>query len=66
MVQIETDRGIFSCNKVIVTAGAWINRILAGLGVHVPVTVTQEQVTFFATPNVKDFTKKKYFFLKIN
>ena len=45
---------------MIVTAGAWINQVLSSVDVHVPVTVTQEQVTYIATPNVKDFKKERY------
>ena len=45
-----------------VTAGAWINHVLGSVGVHIPVKVTQEQVTYFSTPNIKDFTEQKYLF----
>ncbi|XP_076111610.1 monomeric sarcosine oxidase-like [Mytilus galloprovincialis] len=59
-VLVHTPKGIFQCRRLIVTAGAWINHVLGSIGVHIPVYVTQEQVTYFATPNVKDFTKAKY------
>ncbi|VDI68750.1 sarcosine oxidase / L-pipecolate oxidase [Mytilus galloprovincialis] len=59
-VLVHTPKGVFQCRRLIVTAGAWINHVLGSIGVHIPVYVTQEQVTYFATPNVKDFTKAKY------
>ncbi|CAH1780475.1 unnamed protein product [Owenia fusiformis] len=57
---VHTNKGTFRCRKIIVAAGAWINHVLGTIGVHVPVTVTQEQVTYLSTPHVKDFTKKKF------
>jgi sarcosine oxidase len=37
-----------SCGSVVVCADAWTNSVLADLGVKLPLTVTQEQVTYFA------------------
>lgn len=51
---------MFVCRKLIVSAGAWINHVLGSIGLHIPVYVTQEQVTYFATPHIKEFTKEKY------
>ena len=45
-----------------VTAGAWINHVISSIGCHVPVYVTQENVTYFGSPHVKEFTKEKYEF----
>jgi sarcosine oxidase len=33
---------------------------LAGAGVHLPLTVTQEQVTYWATPNLRDFALDRF------
>ncbi|KAL8586296.1 hypothetical protein ACOMHN_058676 [Nucella lapillus] len=60
MIEVTTTKGTFTCRKVVVTAGAWLNDVLGSIGVHVPVTVTQEQVTYFATPHIKEFTKDKF------
>ncbi|XP_064611531.1 monomeric sarcosine oxidase-like [Liolophura sinensis] len=57
---VHTPKGMFSCKRVVVAAGAWINHVLGSVGVHIPVVVTQEQVTYFATPHVKEFTKAKF------
>ena len=64
--QVDTTKGVFSCRKVIVTAGAWINYVLESVGVHVPVYVTQEQVTYLATSHMKHFTKNRYFIIQIH
>lgn len=55
-VDIKTKDGqSFSCQKLIITAGAWTDRVLAGVGLNLSITVTQEQVTYYATPNLKEF-----------
>lgn len=59
-IEVSTPLGIFICKKVIVTAGAWINNVLSYIGCHVPVYVTQENVTYFGSPHVKEFTKDKF------
>ncbi len=38
----------YHCRAVVVCADAWSNDVLAGLGVSLPLTVTLEQVTYFA------------------
>jgi sarcosine oxidase len=59
-VRVETDRGTFTAAKLVVTADAWTNQVLAGAGVHLPLTVTQEQVTYFATPNLREFAPDRF------
>eukprot|EP00058_Branchiostoma_floridae_P008581 XP_002594069.1 hypothetical protein BRAFLDRAFT_68491 [Branchiostoma floridae] len=59
MTMVRTSKGEFRCRRVVVTAGAWINHVLRSVGAHIPVAVTQEQVTYFATPHVKEFTKDR-------
>lgn len=59
-MKVTTDKGDFTCRKVIVTSGAWINQVLVSCGVQIPVKVTQENVTYFATPHLKEFTKEKF------
>jgi sarcosine oxidase len=45
----------YACRGVVVTADAWTNRVLAGLGVQIPLTVTLEQPTYFAPPDPAAF-----------
>jgi sarcosine oxidase len=54
-VEVESEKGTFSCGRLIVTAGAWTDQVLAGVGVNLKISVTQEQVTYYATPNLKEF-----------
>ena len=54
-VTVTTAHGVFHGRRLIVAAGAWSNQALASLGFQMPLTVTQEQVTYFATPHLKEF-----------
>lgn len=55
-VDVVTQKGVFSAKKLIVTAGAWVDQVLSGLGIHLYTTITQEQVTYYATPNLQEFS----------
>jgi len=54
-VTVVTEKGTFTCNRLVITAGAWSQNLLAKVGFHLPLTVTQEQVTYYRTPHLKDF-----------
>jgi sarcosine oxidase len=55
-VELDTAEGKFTCRRLVVTAGGWTDKLLAKIGLSLRITVTQEQVTYFATPNLKDFS----------
>jgi sarcosine oxidase len=59
-IEIVTDEGNFHAGKLIVTAGAWLNTILAMVNLKLPITVTREQVTYFKSPHLKDFAIGKF------
>jgi sarcosine oxidase len=59
-VEVETDLGRFTCRRLIVAAGAWTDEVLASVGVNLGLTITQEQVTYYATPNLKDFAVGRF------
>jgi sarcosine oxidase len=50
----------YSCRKLIIAAGSWSNRALAPFGIQLPLRVTQEQVTYFATPRPDDFQPGRF------
>jgi sarcosine oxidase len=60
--EIGVDAGgvTYRCRRLIVAAGSWSNRALAPFGVQLPLTVTQEQVTYFATPCPADFQPGRF------
>lgn len=59
-VDVVTDDAIFHAGKVVVAADAWTNQVLAETGVRWPLTVTQEQVTFWATPRLREFAPDRF------
>jgi sarcosine oxidase len=47
-IEVVAGDTTYRCDAVVVCADAWTNDVLAGLGVSLPLTVTLEQVTYFA------------------
>ncbi len=50
----------YRCAKVVVTADAWTNEVLAQFGTRIPLTITQEQVAYFATPDLDAFSPERF------
>ena len=46
-LEVTTPSGTLHCRGLVVCADAWVNDVLRGLDVQVPVEVTSEQVTYF-------------------
>ncbi len=59
-IGLELDGSSYRCRQLVITAGAWSNRILAFFGLRLPLTVTQEQVTYFASPQLDDFRPERF------
>lgn len=58
--RVVTSVGTFESSKLVLTSGAWTNRVLASLGIDLPLTVTQEQVTYFVPRNLDDFSPQRF------
>jgi sarcosine oxidase len=50
----------YRCHHLLVAAGAWSNHLLAQFGRQLPLTVTQEQVTYYHTPHAADFMPDRF------
>jgi sarcosine oxidase len=59
-VEVHTDEHTYLADRVVVTSGAWTNQVLADCGVRLPLTVTQEQVTYYATTHLKEFAPENF------
>lgn len=59
-VEVRTAEATYRCQRLVVSAGAWSNRILASVGRELPLTVTKEQVTYFASPRADDFQPERF------
>ncbi|MGI8699973.1 MAG: N-methyl-L-tryptophan oxidase [Nocardioidaceae bacterium] len=54
-VLVRAGDATYSALRVIVCADAWTNRVLEGVGVALPLTVTLEQVTYFRPADARAF-----------
>ena len=50
----------YSAERLVLAGGALDPLLLAMLGAHLPITLTEEQVTYFATPKVAEFTPDRF------
>jgi sarcosine oxidase len=50
----------YCAGTVVLAGGAWNPVLLAMLGAQLPITLTEEQVTYFATPKVAAFTPDRF------
>jgi sarcosine oxidase len=54
------DGMVHLAGRVVVAADAWTNDPLAPFGRHLPLTITQEQVTYFACPDPAAFAPDRF------
>jgi sarcosine oxidase len=59
-IEVATHTGTFSGRRLVVAAGAWTNKVLRHVGVELPITCTQEQATYFQTPNLEAFSPERF------
>ena len=59
-VEIYTDGATFSARRLVVAAGAWTNKVLAHVGMEIPITCTQEQVSYFRAPDLEAFSPERF------
>jgi sarcosine oxidase len=51
---------VYRCRKLVLAAGPWSNTMLAFFGLHLPLEVTKEQVTYFAPPDLASFSPERF------
>ena len=59
-IELVAGGEIYRCQKLILTPGAWTNAALAHFGHHLPLEITQEQVTYYASPCIADFAPERF------
>lgn len=59
-VEVVTDEATYLADRVVIASDAWTNEVLEQTGTRLPLTVTQEQVTYYATPNLKEFSSGRF------
>ena len=59
-VEVDAAGTTYSCAAVVVCADAWTSRLLAPLGWDLPLTVTEEQVTYFEPASPASFSPQAF------
>jgi sarcosine oxidase len=59
-IEVRTGGEAYRCRKLVIAADAWTNDLLAHLGLRLPLTVTQEQVTYFAPPSLAEYMPERF------
>jgi sarcosine oxidase len=60
-VEVVTDGDTVLADRVVVCAGAWTRRLLQeSLDVDLPITLSQEQITYFATTQLHAFVPERF------
>ncbi|ASN51214.1 N-methyl-L-tryptophan oxidase [Sinomonas sp. R1AF57] len=59
-VTVRTDGGEFHAQNLVVAAASWLPELMPDLGLDYPLTLSQEQVTYFTSPNLGDFAPEKF------
>jgi sarcosine oxidase len=54
------DGTVHEAGRVVIAADAWTNDLLASFGMRVPLTITQEQVTYYAAPDPEAFAPARF------
>jgi glycine/D-amino acid oxidase-like deaminating enzyme len=59
-VEVHTDDEVFEAGTLTICAGSWTEMATAGLELDIPLTLTQEQVTYFASPDLRPFAPEVF------
>ena len=59
-IEVVAGGTAYRCRRLVIAAGAWSNRALGHFGVQLPLRVTKEQVTYFASPRLDDFHPTRF------
>ncbi|NJN44688.1 MAG: FAD-dependent oxidoreductase [Anaerolineae bacterium] len=59
-IEVEAGGEVYRCQTLILAPGAWTNHALAHFGLHLPLEITQEQVTYYASPDITQFSPERF------
>jgi sarcosine oxidase len=54
-VEVVSNGTAYRCRRLAIAAGPWSNQVLGFLGQSLPLEITQEQVTYYSSPNLRKF-----------
>jgi sarcosine oxidase len=59
-IEVVAKGTTYRCRKLVITAGPWSNSMLGHLGHNLPLTITQEQVTYFKPNNPRGYLPTRF------
>lgn len=59
-VEVVAGDTAYRCRRLVMAPGPWSNQTLGHLGLELPLEVTQEQVTYYASPYLKEFEPGRF------
>jgi sarcosine oxidase len=59
-IEVAAGGAVYRCRRLVIAAGAWSNGALTHLRMHLPLRVTKEQVSYFATPHRAEFQPDRF------
>ncbi|OFI37222.1 hypothetical protein BIU82_09020 [Arthrobacter sp. SW1] len=59
-VSVTTSAGTFDADNLVVCAASWLEELMPDLGLNFRLTLSQEQVSYFAGKKLADFTPDKF------
>jgi sarcosine oxidase len=59
-VEVHTDNEVFRARTLTICAGSWTDTLTGSLGLDIPLTLTQEQVSYFAAADLRPFAPAEF------
>jgi sarcosine oxidase len=59
-VEVHAGGVAYRARELVITAGPWSGPVLAKFGLRIPLEVTREQVTYFATPDLAAYAPERF------
>lgn len=59
-VKVTTPNATYRCRHLVMAADAWTNCLLAPLGIKLPLTLSEEQTSYFASPHLEEFMPGRF------
>lgn len=57
---VRTPDQTYTCKKLVIAGGPWSNRLLKQFGMELPLTITQEQVSYFLPQDPAQFVPERF------
>lgn len=59
-VEVATPAAAYRCRRLVLAADAWTNGLLAPLGIRLPLTLMEEQISYFLSPHLEEFMPDRF------